>query len=71
MPIRDEVKKTLLEIVASALGDEDVADRVDEILADPRLAVVDRDAELPEGAFDYKQHERIFREAGWVKEIKP
>ena len=43
---------------------------IDRILSTPELAIVDRKAELPDGVFDYEQHKRILKEAGWIKEIK-
>lgn len=45
-------------------------ERFKQLLAEGKLAYVDRTAELPEGVFDYEQHKRIFKEAGWVKEVK-
>ena len=39
--------------------------RLLKLLSDMKMGFVDEEKELPEGVFDYKQHERIFKEAGW------
>lgn len=69
MSIRDRVKRQLGEIVASALGAEDVTDRVDEILSIPEIAVVDRSALLTEDTYLSGQQVVDLIKADWVKEV--
>jgi len=42
----------------------------DKVFSNEHIAIVNRKAKLPEGVFDCEQHKRIFKEAGWVKEVK-
>ncbi len=35
----------------------------------PEIAILDSDQSLPEGVFDYEQHSRIFKEAGFRRVI--
>lgn len=72
--IKDKVVKEMVGIISGkkyvAGSHFDEYELALSLLGIRGLAIVDREAELPEGVFDYEQHKRIFKEAGWVKEVK-
>ena len=70
--VEEEIATTLREFFGLREIDDDV---IDEILSIKNLAVVDRDAELPENFYDTGEYSIAFRNGqgsmlneGWVKE---
>lgn len=75
--IKDRARKAIIEIVASALSDNDVKPRAEEILSIKEIAIVDRGATPPPlyaegiGIMAAKREaQQNMLKAGWVKEVK-